>query len=349
MIIDSKQNDFKMTKELKTILKRLRLERGFDTESYLSKKIKSIHSYLESSSITHIVIGISGGVDSAVSLSILNKLKKEVMPDLTIVPVFLPSFGSSAVSGQSDAHKMATLICNKVKLSLTTVDLTDSVKSLSDSIYKSLNLSNPSASKAGGLDKPNDWAVGQLVSYMRTPSFYYVTTLINQTEGNLAVTATNINASEGQMIGYFGKSGDSMADLQLISDLFKSEVYALAQHFDVPSEIINRKPLPDMFDGKDDETIFGFPYDFLELYQMVRLLSDLNYKTSIDFMKSELNSESLNIFNVWEENLGLMHKYNKHKYLGHSPSIHFDVIDSKIAGGWKYYIWDGVWIWIWKS
>lgn len=151
------------------------------------------------------------------------------------------------------------------------------------------------------------------------------------------------------MIGYFGKSGDSMADLQLISDLFKSEVYALAQHFDVPSEIINRKPLPDMFDGKDDETIFGFPYDFLELYQMVRLLSDLNYKTSIDFMKSELNAESLNIFNVWEENLGLMHKYNKHKYLGHSPSIHFDVIDSKIAGGWKYYIWDGVWIWIWKS
>lgn len=117
-------------------------------------------------------------------------------------------------------------------------------------------------------------------------------------------------------------------------EVYATKKMAIYHLFSLPIEIINRKPLPDMFDGKDDESIFGFPYDFLELYQSLMVL-----KSPIkSIFKTMLTKETLILFETWETNINLMHSYNKHKYFGYSPSVHFDVLDSNVPNGWRYFI-----------
>ena len=77
---------------------------------------------------------------------------------------------------------------------------------------------------------------------------------------------------QGGYIGFFGKASDGMVDIQLISDLHKSEVHALARHLDVPASVIAAVPTGDVFDGRTDEEMIGASYDFIELYMLVLAL-----------------------------------------------------------------------------
>jgi NAD+ synthase (glutamine-hydrolysing) len=85
------------------------------------------------------------------------------------------------------------------------------------------------------------WAAGQLAPYLRTPTLYYLTSLLTQ-EGMKAVVCGTTNRDEGAYLGFFGKASDGMVDLQLIADLHKSEVYALGKLLAVPEKILTRTP-----------------------------------------------------------------------------------------------------------
>lgn len=73
------------------------------------------------------------------------------------------------------------------------------------------------------------------------------------------------NKVEDFGIGFFTKYGDGGVDLSPIADLMKSEVYALAKELGVPSSIQNAKPTDGLFaDGRSDEDQIGATYDELE-------------------------------------------------------------------------------------
>ena len=57
-----------------------------------------------------------------------------------------------------------------------------------------------------------------------------------------------------------------ICDIQIISDLHKSEVYQVAKYYNVLPDIINRTPKGDVHDGKTDEEMIGTSYDMVELY-----------------------------------------------------------------------------------
>lgn len=71
------------------------------------------------------------------------------------------------------------------------------------------------------------------------------------------------NASE-DLIGYDTKGGDALADLFVIGDLFKSEVYQLARYYQVPKSIIEAVPSAGLYEGQTDELELGYAYDDLE-------------------------------------------------------------------------------------
>ncbi len=177
-----------------------------------------------------------------------------------------------------------------------------------------------------------DWAIGQLGPYSRTPVLYYTTSLLNQ-EGYGAIICGTTNKDEGAYLGYVGKASDGMVDLQLISDIHKSEVYQVARELDIPESILKVTPSGDMYDNRTDETVFGASYDFVELY--------LNYLNLPDHQKKELidslNQESKEQFDFYAKNLENLHKYNLHKYMAKSPAIHLDLFDSSVKGGWDSY------------
>ena len=124
-----------------------------------------------------------------------------------------------------------------------------------------------------------------------------------------------------------------MVDVQLISDIHKSEVYKVANKLKIPKSIINAIPTGDMYDNREDIEVFGASYDFVEIYLNFLNLSVNDKKLFI----KELSNVGKKQFKFYSNNLENLHKYNSHKYLGLSPAVHLDLFDSSISGGWISY------------
>ena len=98
----------------------------------------------------------------------------------------------------------------------------------------------------------------------------------------------------------------------------------------IPDSIRHATPAGDMYDGRTDEEVFGASYDFVELY--LSFLNDTK-KDQEAFLKG-LSDKGFKQFKFYQSNLEELHRYNAHKYLGKSPSVHLDLFDSSIKGGW---------------
>ncbi len=83
---------------------------------------------------------------------------------------------------------------------------------------------------------------------------------------NYAVVGTT-NRTEGRQ-GFFVKYGDGGVDLEPLGHLYKTQVYALAEHLGVPGKIIERPPSPDTYTAEvsDTEFFFSVPFDILDPY-----------------------------------------------------------------------------------
>lgn len=302
-----------------------RNKRGFDAKVYIERKKKVINAYFKESGLTHAVIAVSGGIDSAIVLGLLKEVS--LMEDTylkEIVAITLPAKSNTGVTGQITSEERAIEVCNSLGIDARSIDLSGHSMAISGDIESSLSI------------KANDWAKGQLVPYLRTSMLYYFTSLLTQ-ENKKAILVGTTNADEGQYLGYIGKASDGMVDIQPISDLHKSEVYLVAKALNIPESILNVKPTGDMYDNRTDEEVFGASYDFVEAYYAY-LKSNDNEKESLMKLLDNYNERSL--FERLSGNLEKMHTYNKHKYLGCSPAVHLDIYDMKIKGGWKYFVWE---------
>ena len=321
MKVYNEQSDKKMSKELKEILNNIRNTRNFDVKDYINKKANLLNEYMKKCNLKACVIAISGGIDSAVVLGIVKKAsEKENSPIEKIIPMLLPITKSIGVTNQQEATQRGIELCETLNLKPYIVDLT----SINNEIRKNLE---PVLEIKG-----EAWAIGQLGPYSRTPILYYTTSLLNQA-GFGAIICGTTNKDEGAYLGYVGKASDGLVDVQLISDIHKSEVYQVAKELDIPKSIIGVIPSGDMYDSRSDETVFGASYDFVELY--------LNY-LNMDNMEKEklinsLDEESKKQFEFYGNNLENLHRYNSHKYISKSPAVHLDLYDSSVKGGWDSY------------
>ena len=321
MKVYNEQSDRNLSEQLKEIQKEIRKKRNFNPKEYIEQKSNLLNEYMNKYGLKACVIAISGGIDSAVVLGIVKKASEQTnSPIKKIVPMLLPILKSTGVTNQNEATNRGKELCEKLDLKPYIIDLT----SVNNEIKKSLE---PVIEIKG-----EDWAIGQLGPYSRTPILYYTTSLLNQ-EGFGAIICGTTNKDEGAYLGYVGKASDGMVDVQVISDIHKSEVYQVARELGIPESIIEAIPSGDMYDSRTDETVFGASYDFVELY--------LNYLNMEDSEKekliSSLDEKSKEQFDFYAKNLENLHKYNLHKYMAKSPAVHLDLYDSSVKGGWDSY------------
>lgn len=321
MKVYNEQSDRNLSEQLKEIQKEIRKKRNFNPKEYIEQKSNLLNEYMNKYGLKACVIAISGGIDSAVVLGIVKKASEQTnSPIKKIVPMLLPILKSTGVTNQNEATNRGKELCEKLDLKPYIIDLT----SVNNEIRKSLE---PVIEIKG-----EDWAIGQLGPYSRTPVLYYTTSLLNQ-EGFGAIICGTTNKDEGAYLGYVGKASDGMVDVQVISDIHKSEVYQVAHELGIPKSIIEATPSGDMYDSRTDETVFGASYDFVELY--------LNYLNMEDSEKekliSSLDEKSKEQFDFYAKNLENLHKYNLHKYMAKSPAVHLDLYDSSVKGGWDSY------------
>lgn len=292
---------------LKAKLGLYREMRAFDANKYIDQKSQMLNKYYKDCGLDSAVVAVSGGIDSAIVLSIVaNAQKLEDSPIKNIYPLLLPS--DYGVTNQDNSLSQGVELCEGLGLHPNIINMAPITKIIQEGNESGLGV------------RGNKWAVGQLVAYARTPVLYYATSLITANGGKGLIVGTT-NLDECSYLGYIGKASDGMVDVQLISDIHKSEVYAVARELKVPQSILDATPNGDMYDARVDEEVFGAPYDFVELYLYYLSLDTFHKKVfALDIPK-----EDMNIFNQLKKNLDDLHRYNGHKYKVGSPAYHLDI------------------------
>ncbi|MBT9582869.1 NAD(+) synthase [bacterium] len=303
-----------MNPQLLDLLERFRAQRAFRAQNYLSARLCVLDNYFRQAGIRAAVVGLSGGIDSAVVLALL--VRAAAMPGTPlrkVVPALIPMFVEAGASNQDTALARGREVAAAFGLEGALVDLSGSLETMKAAVDQGY----------GRVGLP--WATGQLVSYIRTPALYYLTALLTEDE-MLAVLCGTTNRDEGAYIGFFGKASDGMVDLQPISDLHKSEVRQLAHLLGVPASVIEATPTGDTYDGRPDEAMIGAPYDFLELYE---------HWLCAGKPQLRLDRPATAQWNNWAAALEELHGKNLHKYLAGSVAVHLDILERPVPGGWR--------------
>nr|AGU68136.1 NAD+ synthase (glutamine-hydrolysing) [Strigomonas oncopelti] len=234
--------------ELLHALEKFRAQRHFNAAEWVEVKCSKLNEYMRRCGLKGCVTSISGGIDSAVVLALCARAMR--MPDSPIqknIGLCQPIL-SSEWALQRGKENIAACGATEV-----VVDQTELHTALSTLIEQAVGITG------------KDFARGQLRSYMRTPPGFYVAQLCSQ-EGVPAIVMGTGNKDEDFYLGYFCKAGDGVVDVQLISDLHKSEVFQVAAVLDVPLNTRSAAPSADLWQAQTDEEELGFPYDFVELF-----------------------------------------------------------------------------------
>ena len=191
-----------------------------------------IRQTLWASGAKGVVVGISGGIDSAVTAAIA---VKALGPE-HVLGVHMPSASSSPLD-LADAKDF----CDKFGIELLTVPLGDVV---------SAAFSDPYITDTPILR-------GNYTSRLRMATLYNIAAA----RGFLVCGTSN---KTEYMIGYSTKWGDAAADIQPLLHLWKKDVYTMADELDIPRSIIEKAPSAGFWEGQSDEDELGFSYQELD-------------------------------------------------------------------------------------
>ena len=178
------------------------------------------------------VVGISGGIDSAVACALA---AKAVGPE-RVLGVSMP-VSSNSPQDAADAKAL----CDALGVRLITVPLGDVQEAF---LAKEHITGTP-------------LLAGNIASRLR------MITLYNIAAANGYLVCGTSNKTE-YLIGYSTKWGDGAADVQPLLHLYKKDVYALAEELGIPQEIIDKAPSAGFFEGQTDEADIGLSYAELD-------------------------------------------------------------------------------------
>ncbi len=222
------------------------------------------------------VIGISGGIDSAV----VGKLLAEALGRERVFGLLLPERDSSK---QTLADSL--LVCKDLGIKYKVKPITPLVRRLG--VYRmkppaifvprriqekyAANLWNKTDTPylndlktSGGIENRKNLA------YYRTKHRLRMTRLYFEAEKRGYAVAGTTNLTE-MLTGFYVKWGDDSSDIEPIMHLYKTEVFELAEQLMVPRKIIDKKPSPDIAPGITDEYALGMDY-----FKLDRILKKIN-------------------------------------------------------------------------
>ena len=220
----------------------------------VSKHIVSwIDNYLNKSKMKGFVVGVSGGVDSALTSTLCAETKRNVL--CVEMPI---NQGKDQVS-RSKKH-IEWLKKKYSNVSSINISLDNTFDSFIESI--------PEVKSS-----ENDLSLANTRSRLRMVALYYFSSL-----KKYLVVGTG-NKVEDFGIGFYTKYGDGGVDISPIADLLKSDVYNLAKFYNIINEIIEATPTDGLWDdNRNDEDQIGASYE--ELEKAMQIAHNLDYDLS---------------------------------------------------------------------
>jgi len=283
------------------------------------------------------VVGVSGGVDSAVVLALCVR----AFGPGGVAPLILPERDSSP-----DSERLARDLCAEIGVTPTVENLTEALDgfgcyrrrdeavrrvfpdydaSAGDRIKiglpqdlleaDTLNAFAGTVVEADGTEKTKSLPPREFLQIVAASNFkqrarmsvlYYHAEL-----RNCAVVGTANKNEHGQ--GFFVKFGDGGADVQPIAHLYKTQVYQLAHHLHVPAEIIQRTPTSDTYSAPStqQEFFFRLPFETMDLIWYA-----LEHRVPIDDVAAVMNLSRAQVRRVFDD---LQRKERATEYLRMAP------------------------------
>ncbi len=201
-------------------------------EQIYQQLVKGLQNYFAQSGYDKAVIGVSGGVDSALTL----KLAVDALGGNKVTGISMPEIGVSAQINVDHARRL----CEALEVTFYSQPINQLLADFTRLPWKT-----------------NQLALCNAKARIRAVLLY------NYANSNDALVLGTSNKSE-ILLGYGTKYGDLAADLEVIGDLFKDQVFALADYVGLPPEIINKEPTAELFTGQTDERELGAKYSDLD-------------------------------------------------------------------------------------
>jgi len=200
----------------------------------LKMRIEFIRSIITKANAKGVIVGISGGIDSAVTAALqIRALGKD-----KVLGVWMPAYSSSV-------HYQDALSLSKIGLNLVTVNLNSAYDNLIREIEK--------------VKKLSPLSLGNTKARLRMTTLYALA-------GELGYLVSDTCNKSEIYVGYMTKGGDGLADFNPIASLTKHHIRILAEYFNIPQEIIDKPPTADLWSGQTDENEMGFTYYDLDRY-----------------------------------------------------------------------------------
>ena len=217
----------------------------FDPKKEVDNIVLFIKDYYKKNNLKGVVLGISGGKDSAVVAALFTK----ALGSENVLGVTLPCH--SIASDKSDAK----LVAEKYGFELLNIDLTNVYDSFINEIDKLGNFSEKELKNSNINLKPR----------LRMSSVYYLAALYSELKGGTYIVAGTGNKCE-LYVGYFTKGGDSTYDIGVLNNYTVDEVIKLGEYLEVPDVVIHKTP-SDGLSNQSDEEKLGVKYKDIAAYK----------------------------------------------------------------------------------
>ncbi len=235
-----------------------------------------LKNYATKAGVNGFVIGVSGGIDSAVTSTLCART------GLSLLCLEMPIHQAESQVDRALNH-IKWLQDNFENVSMTQIDLTP--------VFDSLVATLPTVKD----EEQRFMSLANTRARLRMTSLYYFAAL----HGYL-VAGTG-NKVEDFGVGFFTKYGDGGVDLSPIADLMKSEVYKIAAYLGINEEIIKAAPTDGLWgDDRTDEDQIGASYDELEWAM---------FMTDQGKIVADFDGRAKRVFEIYTQR----HKANKHK------------------------------------
>ena len=247
-----------------------------NAEKVTNHIVNWLKDYATNAGVKGFVVGISGGIDSAVTSTLCALTGFETL--------CLEMSIHQAPNQVNRGREHIEFLKNKFpRVSSKSVDLTTTFETFKKAV------------SAEGTDDKTALALANSRARLRMTTLYYFAGL------NGMLVAGTGNKVEDFGVGFFTKYGDGGVDLSPIADLVKSEVYEIAKYLGIVKSIQKAQPTDGLFgDARTDEDQLGASYDELE---WAMLQYDAGRKAT------DFNGRQRKVFDIYTR----LHRANRHK------------------------------------
>jgi NAD+ synthase len=237
-----------------------------------------IKKEIESRKSDGVVIGVSGGIDSAV----LAYLAVRALGKNKVLGLLLPDKDVTPLNDITDGLE----VCKRLGIE-----------------YKKADIKSPKQGFNDILDQTDSRIVeGNLVARIRMCIMYYYACM----KGRLVLGSSN---KTELFLGYFTKYGDGAADLLPLGDLYKTEIIKLAKHLEIPRAILDKKSSARLWTDQITEEELGLPFNQLDPI-VYKLIGSQNKKYN-EILDYENDFPAINVQSI--QRIQKLIDSNKHK------------------------------------